>query len=69
MVFGFQSFSTSTITTMQVERAQDVGELRPDVVRDVELHAGERHAARDDRRQHFERALPARHHDDADSRE
>ena len=51
------------------QRARDVGQLGPDVVRHVELHAGERHAAGDDRRQHFERALAARHHDDEIARD
>ena len=54
MVFGFHNFSTPTITTMQVSELTMSVSSGADVVRDEELHAGERHAAGDDRRQHFE---------------
>ena len=46
------------------KRAQDVGQLRPHVVRHVELHDCERDAADEHGRQHLDRRLPAGHHDD-----
>ena len=46
------------------ERAQDVGELRPDVVGDVELDGGKGQSARDNCRQHLNCASRARHDHD-----
>ena len=45
------------------ERAHDVGQFGADVVRDEELHASKRHAAGDNRWQHFERARGTCHDD------
>ena len=69
MLFGFHSLSTNDHHDDAGERAHDVGQLRTEVARDVALHAGKRHAARDDRRQHLERTLPARPSRRSDSRE
>ena len=68
MVFGFHSFSTATITMMQVSELRMSVSSGPIVVRDEELHAGKRHAAGDDGRQHFTRAGPSGHDHDRDSR-
>ena len=60
MFFGFHSLSTATITTMQVSELRMSVSSGPMCSRDVELHAGERDAAGDDGRQHFQRALRPR---------
>ena len=62
-LFGFHSFSTSTMTPMQVSELMMSVSSGPDVIRDEKLHAGERDAAREDGGQHLHAFLRPDHHD------